>query len=46
MKNVPPTFPKFWPTMKERAPTDQNWASLKKFIDKIRECLKTIYDQL
>ena len=33
--------------MKRRAPPDQNWASLKKFIDKIRECydMKTIYCQ-
>ena len=37
-KNFPPIFTKFWQTKKKRAPPDQNWASLNKFIDKIREC--------
>ena len=37
MKIILQIFSKFWPTMKKRAPPDQNWAILNKFIDTIRE---------
>ena len=37
MKIILHIFSKFWPTMKKRAPPDQNWAILNKFIDTIRE---------
>ena len=30
MKNIPPIFTKFWPTMKNGPPPDQIWVSLNK----------------